>query len=56
MKTFLPIGSIAAVLFLMSSCATSPDRHFADLAALPAQSAFPDPLVMLDGRRVTTSN
>ena len=56
MKTHLPLGALAAGLFILSSCATSPDRHFADLAALPAQPAFPDPLVMLDGRRVTTAS
>ena len=56
MKTFLSNGALAGALLIMSSCATSTDRHFADLAALPARAEFPDPLVMLDGRRVTTES
>jgi hypothetical protein len=40
---------------MLLSCATpSARRSFPEFAALPPQSALPDPLVMLDGRRVTS--
>jgi hypothetical protein len=49
-------SSILAALCLMSSRVSAADRAFKDFAQLPAQATFPDPLVMLDGRRVTTTN
>ena len=42
------------LLSLVIGCATAPTGNFPDTAALPVQPALPDPLVMLDGRRVTT--
>jgi (4-O-methyl)-D-glucuronate---lignin esterase len=46
---------LAAVALIIEGCATQPARHsFPEFSALPPQSAFPDPLVMLDGRRVTS--
>ncbi len=43
-----------AMLFV-DGCVTQPARHsFPEAAALPPQTALPDPLVMLDGRRVTS--
>ena len=32
----------------------TPQKNFTDVAQLPAQSALPDPLVMLDGNKVTS--
>ena len=49
-------GGTLAVLFLMSSRVIAAEQPFKDLAQLPAQATFPDPLVLLDGRRVTTTN
>ena len=48
---------LAAALFasLLAGCAThSTPMNFPDASTLPTQTAPPDPLVMLDGRRVTT--
>jgi len=42
------------LLNVLSGCITAPTRNFPDAAKLPAQPGLPDPLVMLDGRRVTT--
>jgi dienelactone hydrolase len=39
---------------MLVSCATSPAGKMPDITTLPAQSGLPDPLVTLDGRRVTT--
>lgn len=40
---------------LLPGCVTpTAERQFADPSALPAQPGMPDPLVMLDGRRVTS--
>lgn len=41
---------------LLAGCAGPAPRHeFAPAATLPAQAGLPDPLVMLDGQRVTSS-
>lgn len=46
---------LAAVALFIEGCATQPERiFFPEFSALPPQAAFPDPLVMLDGRRVTS--
>jgi hypothetical protein len=39
---------------LTVSCVTTPTRNFPDAATLPVQPAFPDPLTLRDGRRVTS--
>lgn len=45
---------IVAVLALSLVAACSSERHFADPATLPVHADLPDPLVMLDGRKVET--
>ena len=50
---FPPI--LGVVTLLLAGCGTpSSRRAFPEFAALPPQPALPDPLVMLDGRRVTS--
>ncbi|MGA2862853.1 MAG: acetylxylan esterase [Verrucomicrobiota bacterium] len=45
----------ALAAWLLAGCATSPaPRSWPDLSSLPPQPGLPDPLVMLDGRRVST--
>lgn len=51
---FKLVTAITSLSFLLG-CAMTPNRTFPDATALPAQPGLPDPLVMLDGRRVTTA-
>ena len=46
---------IFALVILLCGCVTPGDRPFGDAGALPAQPSPPDPLVLLNGRRVTTA-
>src|SRR5438552_4157260 len=42
-------------LVLLNGCATQPPRRsFPEFSTLPPHPALPDPLIMLDGRQVTT--
>ncbi len=56
MNSGTAIGPLIALLAcLLAGCATPSTRmNFPDATALPPQPAFPDPLMMLDGRRVAT--
>jgi len=48
-------GAIALIAWLAAGCLTPPTRmNFPAMSALPSQPALPDPLVMMDGRRVTS--
>src|SRR5712691_1314714 len=50
----LPFSALALAL-LLGGCATDSASHsFPEASALPPHPALPDPLVMLDGRRVTS--
>jgi dienelactone hydrolase len=47
--------AVALLTSLVGGCVTHPTRmNFPEMSTLPPQPALPDPLVMLDGRRVTT--
>ena len=48
------ISTLALLSVLLGGCATQPSRSFPEAATLPAQTELPDPLVMLDGQRVTS--
>jgi hypothetical protein len=49
------LGGGAVFVLLLASCATAQaPRAFPDLSSLPPQAGLPDPLVMLDGRRVSS--
>jgi dienelactone hydrolase len=51
-----PTSFLILSLLLLAGCATrSAPLSFPQFSALPAQSALPDPLVMLDGRRVAST-
>ena len=43
---------LAALLVGLTGCAVPSAQHFPDMTSLPAQSTMPDPLILLDGRRV----
>src|SRR5436305_596615 len=45
---------LALVLPLFAALAAAPARKFPAVADLPAHADLPDPLVMLNGKRVTT--
>ena len=53
LKSYLQFP-LLGVCLLASYAAWGASSSFPEFAALPAQSALPDPLVMLDGRRVTS--
>ena len=44
----------ASALIVLAGCAISARRSWPDVTALPPRRGLPDPLVMLDGRRVVT--
>src|SRR3989442_15112856 len=46
---------LAALLVSLTGCAVHPPQHFADMTSLPAQPTMPDPLILLDGRRVRSA-
>ena len=52
----LTLVAVVLIVGVISGCGTIPPKRaaFPDAATLPAQTALPDPLVMLDGRRVTS--
>ena len=43
---------LAALLLGLTGCAAPSQQHFLDMTSLPAQPTMPDPLLLLDGRRV----
>ena len=43
---------LGALLVGLTGCAVPSAQHFPDMTSLPAQSTMPDPLILLDGRRV----
>lgn len=47
--------ALPAILILLALCSASPAAEFPDVASLPSRPELPDPLVMLDGTRVTTA-
>lgn len=49
------VGTSAALLCGCSTMNTSPKAQFATINQLPAVSALPDPLVMSNGRKITTA-
>src|SRR5881628_2015217 len=46
---------LAALLVDLPGCAVHPPQHFPDMTILPAQPTMPDPLILLDGRRVRSA-
>jgi hypothetical protein len=56
MKAISKTALVAALCLglLGSRAAQTPERSFPEAAALPPQAGLPDPLVMIDGRRVST--
>ena len=55
-RSYLTLALAAALSGVFPAAAAAPSIPvtFPDAAALPSQASLPDPLVMLDGRRVTT--
>src|SRR5947208_6949356 len=50
-----PLFILGFAMLFVGGCVTQPARHsFPEAATLPPQTALPDPLVMLDRRRVTS--
>jgi cephalosporin-C deacetylase-like acetyl esterase len=47
-------AAVAALMFLLPLATAHGAENFPDVSALPAQAELPDPLKMLDGRKVTT--
>src|SRR5262245_60981929 len=45
---------LAALLVGLTGCAVPYRQHLPDMTSLPAQSTMPDPLLLLDGRRVSS--
>ena len=43
---------LGALLVGLTGCAVPASKHLPDMTSLPAQSTMPDPLLLLDGRRV----
>src|ERR1041384_4591093 len=56
MKTCLILRrEVALIACMLAGCSTPPTRPpFPEASILPPQAALPDPLVLLDGRRVTS--
>ena len=56
MKTYFLVGlGVALFAWLLAGCSIpSGRRSFPEASTLPPQAGLPDPLVMLDGRRVTS--
>ena len=48
------LAAVLALVILHCGCVTHADRPFAGAAELPAQPGPPDPLLMLDGRRIAS--
>ncbi len=55
LSTNVAFASIALLLIASRSHVQTNDRRFPRPADLPVQSGLPDPLVMIDGRKVTSS-
>jgi hypothetical protein len=51
---WLTRGFVMSVVIVLVGCAVPKKRSWPDVTALPSRSGLPDPLVMLDGRRVAT--
>jgi len=51
----LPLGGLLLPALALTACASPAPRHeFPAASTLPAQAAMPDPIVMLDGQRVSS--
>jgi dienelactone hydrolase len=48
------LSAMCALFFLAGSAAQAASRSLPEFSALPSQTALPDPLIMLDGRRVAS--
>jgi hypothetical protein len=46
---------LGTLLVGLTGCAVQPPQHLPDMTSLPAQSTMPDPLILLDGRRVSSA-
>jgi len=46
---------LAALLVGLTGCAVPSSKNLPDMTSLPAQSTMPDPLILLDGRRVASA-